>query len=234
MLLKPFPAWIASFLSCAALCRGASYEPSRIVPPKPVREFRAAWVATVANIDWPSQKGISTADQKTELVALLDRAVQLKLNAIIFQVRPACDAMYASPIEPWSEYLTGTMGKAPLPFYDPLAFAVEQAHKRGLQLHAWFNPYRARLPSPTSPLAANESITPLKPLTPPSNSASARSASGVQVIQPKSRVTTLTRNFTPIPANGSPMAGWIILPLNFTGPSPLPTKAFRPCSNGGT
>ena len=133
----------------------ATYEPSGIVPPAPVREFRAAWVATVANIDWPSQKTLSTREQKAELLAILDRAAQLKLNAIIFQVRPACDALYASRIEPWSEYLTGTMGKPPEPFYDPLAFAIEEAHKRGLELHAWLNPYRARLRASTSPVAAN-------------------------------------------------------------------------------
>jgi uncharacterized lipoprotein YddW (UPF0748 family) len=133
----------------------ASYEPSKVVPPAPLREFRAAWVATVANIDWPSQKTLTPQEQKAELLAILDRAAQLKLNAIIFQVRPACDAMYASRIEPWSEYLTGTMGKAPEPFYDPLTFAVEQAHKRGLELHAWFNPYRARLDAAASPVAAN-------------------------------------------------------------------------------
>ena len=133
----------------------ANYQPSKVVPPEPAREFRAAWVATVANIDWPSRKTLSTQEQKAELLAMLDRAAQLKLNAIIFQIRPACDAMYASRIEPWSEYLTGTMGKAPEPFYDPLAFAIEEAHKRGLELHAWFNPYRARLRSATSPVAAN-------------------------------------------------------------------------------
>lgn len=135
--------------------QAATYQPSKVVPPEPAREFRAAWVATVANIDWPSRKALSTQEQKAELLALLDRAAQLKLNAIIFQVRPACDALYASRIEPWSEYLTGTMGKAPEPFYDPLAFAVEEAHKRGLELHAWFNPYRARLRTSTSPVAAN-------------------------------------------------------------------------------
>src|SRR5262249_40153757 len=89
----------------AASLNTATYEPSNVTPPKPAREFRAAWVATVGNIDWPSQKGLSTAEQKAELIAILDRAVQLKLNAIIFQVRPACDALYASQIEPWSEYL---------------------------------------------------------------------------------------------------------------------------------
>lgn len=107
------------------------------------REFRAAWVATVANIDWPSKPGLSTAEQKQELIAILDRAQKLKLNAIVFQVRPHCDAMYDSPLEPWSEYLTGTMGQPPEPYYDPLEFAVDEAHRRGLELHAWFNPYRA-------------------------------------------------------------------------------------------
>lgn len=130
---------------------GASVAP----PPPPLREFRAAWVATVANIDWPSRKGLSTAEQQAELLAILDRAAQLKLNAVIFQVRPACDAIYASRIEPWSEYLTGTMGRAPEPFYDPLAFAVAEAHQRGLELHAWFNPYRARVQASDSPAARN-------------------------------------------------------------------------------
>jgi uncharacterized lipoprotein YddW (UPF0748 family) len=131
------------------------YESSLIVPPVPPREFRGAWIATVRNIDWPSRPGLSTAEQQRELLALLDRAAQLKLNAVIFQVRPAGDALYASPFEPWSEYLTGTMGRPPAPFYDPLAFAVSEAHKRGLQLHAWFNPYRALHPSHTGPIAAN-------------------------------------------------------------------------------
>jgi uncharacterized lipoprotein YddW (UPF0748 family) len=128
---------------------------SEISPPSPLREFRAAWVATVANIDWPSRKDLTTAEQKAELLAILDRAQHLKLNAIIFQVRPACDALYASAIEPWSEYLTGTMGKAPEPYYDPLQFAIEEAHKRGLELHAWFNPYRARLFSAQSTVSAS-------------------------------------------------------------------------------
>jgi uncharacterized lipoprotein YddW (UPF0748 family) len=122
------------------------YRPVAVAPPEPAREFRGAWITEVAiNPDWPSKPGLPAAQQKAELIALLDRAVQLKLNAVIFQVRPESDAMYASPIEPWSSYLTGKMGQPPQPFYDPLAFAVAEAHKRGLELHAWFNPFRALL-----------------------------------------------------------------------------------------
>ncbi|MCX6922089.1 MAG: family 10 glycosylhydrolase, partial [Verrucomicrobia bacterium] len=135
--------------------QAGTYELSRVIPPEPVREFRGVWVATVANIDWPSVKTLSTREQQAELRAILDRAAQLKLNVVIFQIRPACDALYASRFEPWSEFLTGTMGKPPEPFYDPLAFAVEEAHKRGLELHAWFNPYRARLLGTKSPAAPN-------------------------------------------------------------------------------
>lgn len=135
---------LAAMLGFALGGQAALYEPSAALPPAPPREFRGVWVATVANIDWPSKPGLTTAQQKAELISILDRAAQLKLNAIIFQVRPACDAMYASQIEPWSEYLTGVMGKAPEPYYDPLTFAIEEAHKRGMELHAWFNPYRAR------------------------------------------------------------------------------------------
>lgn len=113
------------------------------VPAAP-REFRAVWVATVANIDWPSRPGLPSGAQKKEFVEILDRAKAINMNAVIFQVRPACDALYESSIEPWSPFLTGRMGQPPQPMYDPLAFAVEEAHKRGLELHAWFNPYRAQ------------------------------------------------------------------------------------------
>jgi uncharacterized lipoprotein YddW (UPF0748 family) len=126
--------------------------------PNPPREFRAAWVATVGNIDWPSRKGLSSEQQQKELVAILDQLVALKLNAVIFQVRPMCDALYASKLEPWSEFLTGTLGKAPEPLYDPLESAVKEAHARGLELHAWFNPYRAHQPSAISPIPANHLV----------------------------------------------------------------------------
>jgi uncharacterized lipoprotein YddW (UPF0748 family) len=147
---------LAAFLLLSGFgCCAATYETSPIVPPSPEREFRGVWIATVANIDWPSKPGLSTAQQKAELISLLDHAAELKLNAVVFQVRPACDAMYSSAIEPWSEYLTGTMGKAPEPFYDPLAFAIAEAHKRGLELHAWFNPYRALHKSHMGKISAN-------------------------------------------------------------------------------
>lgn len=117
------------------------------------REFRAVWVATVDNIDWPSKRTLSVEQQKAELIAILNRAQQLNLNAIVFQVRPACDALYDSPLEPWSEYLTGKQGQPPDPYYDPLTFAIEEAHKRGMELHAWINPYRAKHPSAKGQLA---------------------------------------------------------------------------------
>ena len=106
-----------------------------------LKEFRGAWVSSVFNIDWPSKPGLSSAAQKTELLAILDRAKELQLTAILLQVRPASDALYASQIEPWSQFLTGTQGEAAN--YDPLAFAVREGHQRGLELHAWINPFRA-------------------------------------------------------------------------------------------
>ena len=122
------------------------------VPPSPPREFRAFWIATVANIDWPSEKGKSASQQQAELRQLFDLAVSLRLNAVIFQVRPGGDALYESRLEPWSEYLTGRAGQSP--GYDPLAFAVTEARRRGLEIHAWFNPYRARHSSAKSDLPA--------------------------------------------------------------------------------
>jgi uncharacterized lipoprotein YddW (UPF0748 family) len=146
---------LAIFFMGGQLLAAQGYGPSQKVPPPIQRELRGVWVASVGNIDWPSTNGLSTAQQKAELLALLERAVDLKLNTIIFQVRPACDALYPSRIEPWSEYLTGTMGRAPEPFYDPLAFAITEAHRRGLELHAWFNPFRARHLAAKSPITPN-------------------------------------------------------------------------------
>jgi uncharacterized lipoprotein YddW (UPF0748 family) len=124
-------------------------------PPAPEREFRGLWVATFQNLDWPSRPGLEAGQQKAELTAILDRAVALHLNAILLQVRPCCDALYDSKIEPWSAFLTGKMGLAPKPYYDPLAFAVAECHKRGLELHAWFNPFRVRARDDKTPPARN-------------------------------------------------------------------------------
>ncbi|MEU6531439.1 family 10 glycosylhydrolase [Streptomyces sp. NPDC046928] len=104
------------------------------------REMRGMWLATVANRDWPSRQGLSARQQRTELLAHLDTAVKRRLNTVILQVRPTADALWPSPDEPWSQVLTGTQGRDP--GWDPLGTAVTEAHKRGLQLHAWFNPYR--------------------------------------------------------------------------------------------
>jgi uncharacterized lipoprotein YddW (UPF0748 family) len=116
------------------------------------REFRGAWVATVYNLDWPSKPGLPAATQKAQLRSLLDRAAELKLNAILLQVRPASDALYASTKEPWSEFLSGKAGVSP--GYDPLEFAIAEAHARGLELHAWVNPFRAAI-SANGDLPAN-------------------------------------------------------------------------------
>lgn len=101
-------------------------------------------MATVANIDWPTKPALQAANQRAELLAIMDKCAQLNLNTVIFQIRPACDALYKSKLEPWSDFLTGTQGQPPSDDYDPLAFAIEEAHKRGIELHAWFNPFRAR------------------------------------------------------------------------------------------
>lgn len=140
---------------CRSMQSGIEREAdAETLPPVP-REFRAAWIATVANIDWPSEPGLPVDEQKAELRRMLDQAAALNLNAIIFQVRPHADALYDSDLEPWSAYLTGAQGEPPEPFYDPLAFAIDEAHERGLELHAWFNPFRAGHPADSSEIAPN-------------------------------------------------------------------------------
>lgn len=106
-------------------------------------EFRAAWIATVDNIDWPSKKGLPVDSQKAEFIRILDLHLQNGMNAIVMQIRPATDAFYPSPYEPWSEWLSGVQGKPPSPYYDPLQFMIDETHKRGMEFHAWCNPYRA-------------------------------------------------------------------------------------------
>jgi uncharacterized lipoprotein YddW (UPF0748 family) len=127
--------------SCTPLHHGEKKKMSS-APPPPNREFRGAWIASVANIDWPSKPGLSAEKQKAEAIAMLDKMVALHMNVAILQVRTSCDGLYESKLEPWAYYLTGTQGKSP--GYDPLAFWIDEAHKRGIELHAWINPFRAK------------------------------------------------------------------------------------------
>ena len=143
----------------AALTAGACAPPTAPpieTAPEPLpelqREFRGLWVATVANIDWPSRSGLPATQQQAELLSILDRAASSGFNAIVLHVRPAADAVYASAIEPWGAMLTGTQGGDP--GWDPLAFAITEAHRRGLELHAWINPFRAGNAADTARLAA--------------------------------------------------------------------------------
>jgi len=122
---------------------------------KSVFEFRGVWVATVVNIDWPSKQGLSNDLQKQEFIALLDMHKKNGMNAIIMQVRPSGDALYPSTLEPWSEYLMGKQGLPPSPFYDPLSFMISETHKRGMEFHAWINPYRAVFNTNKSSIAPN-------------------------------------------------------------------------------
>jgi len=142
----PLLAGPISACASASTRRHAAYAPS--MPP---REFRGVWVATVDNIDWPSVPGLSTREQKSQIDRILDECARLELNAVFLQVRPTCDALYESDIEPWSAFLTGAQGTPPSPGYDPLAYWVRGAHSRGIDLHAWVNPFRARHPISIGP-----------------------------------------------------------------------------------
>jgi uncharacterized lipoprotein YddW (UPF0748 family) len=122
---------------------------------QPKYEFRAAWIATVDNIDWPSRGNFNTESQKQEYTRALDMHKRNGMNAVIVQIRPATDAFYPSPYEPWSQWLTGKQGQPPYPYYDPLRFMIDEAHKRGMEFHAWCNPYRAEFAIGKSPMAAD-------------------------------------------------------------------------------
>ena len=126
--------------------------PVALTVPALPREFRGLWVATVANIDWPSRSGLTPAVQQAELITILELARSTGLNAIVLQVRSNGDALFPSTLEPWSRSLSGTQGVDP--GWDPLAFAVTEAHARGLELHAWFNPFRAGNLSDTAKMDA--------------------------------------------------------------------------------
>lgn len=136
LVLTQIPVWARSPQASDLATAPASFSQ---------HEFRGVWAASVVNIDWPSRPGLTTAQQQTELIRLLDRMQELNLNVLILQVRPTGDALYNSSIEPWSYWLTGRQGQPPSPYYDPLEFAVAEAHARNIELHAWFNPYRAKL-----------------------------------------------------------------------------------------
>ncbi len=115
------------------------------------REFRAAWIATVANIDWPSKPGLPAIEQQQEIISRFNQLKKMGCNAVIVQVRPTADAFYDSPFEPWSHYLTGRQGQPPFPYYDPLEFMIEQAHQLNMEFHAWFNPFRALTDASSNP-----------------------------------------------------------------------------------
>lgn len=117
---------------------------------EPKREFRAAWVASIANIDWPAAKGLSSQEQQKAFIDILDHHKSMGINAVIVQIRAASDAFYARSLEPWSEWMTGTQGVAPSPYYDPMVFMIEECHKRGIEFHAWFNLNRGRHKNATS------------------------------------------------------------------------------------
>ncbi|HEV7331996.1 MAG TPA: family 10 glycosylhydrolase [Flavisolibacter sp.] len=122
---------------------------------QPKAEFRGVWIASVDNIDWPRRGQYDVESQKAEFIRQLDMHQRNGMNAAIVQVRPAADAFYPSPYEPWSQWLTGVQGKAPAPYYDPMKFTIEEAHKRGFEYHAWVNPYRATLSVGKSSVAPN-------------------------------------------------------------------------------
>ncbi|GFN46739.1 glycoside hydrolase family 10 protein [Candidatus Regiella insecticola] len=138
---------------------------SKSVKSENTPHLRASWVATVLQLDWPKSTPIFTADriatQKKELIAILDEAVNMGMNAIIFQVKPNADAFYRSNILPWSTYLTGTLGKDP--GYDPLDFIIKEAHKRNLKLHAWLNPYRVSMDTSKETIHMLENTPPEAP-----------------------------------------------------------------------
>jgi uncharacterized lipoprotein YddW (UPF0748 family) len=130
-----------NLIATTTLLLAILYSFGQTQPPK--YEFRGVWIATVDNIDWPQRGQYDVESQKADFIRQLDMHVRNGMNAVIVQVRPATDAFYPSPYEPWSQWLTGVQGKPPVPFYDPLQFMIEESHKRGLEFHAWLNPYRA-------------------------------------------------------------------------------------------
>ncbi|HRF19960.1 MAG TPA: family 10 glycosylhydrolase, partial [Chitinophagaceae bacterium] len=122
---------------------------------QPKYEFRGVWIATVNNIDWPPAGVTDPEKQKADYIRLLDLHQKNGMNAMIVQVRPAADAFYPSQYEPWSQWLTGVQGQPPSPYWDPMQFMIEETHKRGMEFHAWLNPYRAVHNTASSSIAGN-------------------------------------------------------------------------------
>lgn len=135
------PSWLNA---CAGAEQAEPALPGMGMPPPPRREFRGVWIAVVDNIDWPSRPGLGAGELRAEIASLLDRASATGLNAVIVQVRASADAIYPSARDPWCEFVTGRSGVPPSPRFDPLEAWIDAAHERGLDFHAWFNPFRAR------------------------------------------------------------------------------------------
>jgi uncharacterized lipoprotein YddW (UPF0748 family) len=146
ILLRSFPT-MRPFLLCLLFAAGHMLASAQA----PKREFRAAWIATVGNIDWPLKQGLPAEEQRQTFIRRLDQMRRMGMNAVIVQIRPAADAFYPSAIEPWSHYLTGKQGVPPNPYYDPLEFMISETHKRSMEFHAWFNPFRALVDSRKNP-----------------------------------------------------------------------------------
>src|SRR5690606_26484814 len=152
VLYTPMPKLLLTSLILSMLITVASAQSS------PKRELRAAWIATVEYIDWPAKPGLSTEEQQESYVQLLDQLKAAGMNAVIAQVRPTADTVYPSSYEPWSTCLPGQQGQAPDPYYNPLAFMIDEAKKRGLEFHAWFTPYRASMKNDFIPSAGHPLI----------------------------------------------------------------------------
>lgn len=162
LIVKKIPIIAFSLLLTIILlqgCKAQSTDFEAIYPPK--REFRAVWIATVDNIDWPSSKNLVPDEQRNEFSALLDFHKRNGMNAVFVQVRAAGDAFYAKSSEPWSEWLTGQQGRKPEPMWDPMEFMIKESHRRGLEFHAWLN--LNRLVHKSSKSVSSENISRLHP-----------------------------------------------------------------------
>ncbi|TDE30496.1 MULTISPECIES: glycoside hydrolase family 10 protein [Flavobacterium] len=126
---------------------------AQIMATNPKNEFRAVWIATVVNIDWPKTSTDNVAKQKADYIEILDAYKKLNYNAVIVQIRSVGDAFYPTKLAPWSRFLTGKEGQAPKPYFDTLAWMIAETHARGFEFHAWLNPYRATMDYNTSLLS---------------------------------------------------------------------------------